>query len=92
MSDQEARSIKLGEFSSSQFNVTAASWANSIEGFNYPSYEIGIRDRFNNEFTLLQSDRFSAHTVVGIAKAISILLERDPVEYNPEALRLLFTE
>lgn len=80
----EPKSENIGRFDGGDYLITAALWENCLG----KSYEIGIRHKETNDFTLLQSEKYNHQSVQEVAGAIAHLLQlsKPPMteHYTPE--------
>lgn len=65
------KSANLGHWSANEFHVTAASW----RGEYGESFEVGIRHKTTDKFTLIQSRGWNRRTVITAGLAIATLLD-----------------
>ncbi len=75
-------SEKIAEYDGGDYWVTAGIWRTRIEHNLYDTFEIGMRNKKSDEFTLMQSD-WNHQTVQEVANAIAHLLNRGEF-YTPE--------
>lgn len=89
--DDTKLSEKIAEYDGGDYFITAAIWRTFIDaaGGYCDTYEIGIRNKKDGKFLLLQN-RWNHQSVQEVANAIAHLLSIKTECYTPEWCRLHF--
>lgn len=91
MREEKPASENIGKYEAGDYFVTAAIWRTMIEGSQFDTYEIGIRDLKTGKFWLLQSEKYNHQTVQEVANAIAHLLSIKTENYQPDWMQEFFT-
>lgn len=84
-------SENIGVWDGGEYIVTAGIWRSVGYRGVGESFEIGIRNKTNGTFKLLQSDKWNHQSVQEMANVISMLLADKSQSYTPEWCQEYFT-
>lgn len=83
MIQEKPLSENIAFYDAGDYIVSAGIWRTRVEGTLFDTFEIGIRSKITNHFTLLQGE-FDHQTVQEIANAIAHLLSLKGECYTPK--------